>query len=65
MSGGCQRIEEVREALGNGCGMNQEPDFNIPLLCGFSEVCRRYKNVLIIGYHALRMKSSAFGSSRG
>ena len=57
---GGKRIEEVYEPFCNRLGVNQEPDFNIALLCGFGEVCRRYKNVFMIGYYALRMKCSAF-----
>jgi hypothetical protein len=64
LPGSQERIEKVRQALGNRCGVNQEPDFDIALLCRFREVRRRYKNVLKIGYHALRVKSSAFEAIR-
>jgi hypothetical protein len=44
--------------------MQQESDFNIPLLGGFGKVRGRHKDIPAIGHHALRMKSSAFGTVR-
>jgi hypothetical protein len=57
---GLEGVEKPRHPFGNGGGADQQPELDISLLGGLSEVCRRNKHNFTIDDYAFGMKARPF-----